>query len=98
MKAVRLALVVSLLCGAALVAQGRRGGGGPPPPPLNLPPDTPRMTALKDEAVADIDKMKDQAQIWNDMIFSFAELGFQEFETHKYLVNILRQNGFAVEE
>ena len=33
-----------------------------------------------------------------DQVFSFGELGFQEFETSKYLVNILRQNGFAVEE
>jgi len=87
-----------VVVGAAVLAQGRRGGGAAPPPPLNLPPDSERVTALKSEAMADIDKMKDQAQIWNDMIFSFAELGFQEFETQKYLVNILRQNGFQVEE
>jgi aminobenzoyl-glutamate utilization protein B len=32
------------------------------------------------------------------MLFSYAELGFQEFETSKYIVNALRQNGFTVQE
>ena len=32
------------------------------------------------------------------MIFSFGELGFQEFETSKYLIGILKKNGFKVEE
>ena len=30
-------------------------------------------------------------------VFSFAELGFQEFETTKYLTGILEQNGFKIE-
>ena len=33
-----------------------------------------------------------------DQIFSFGELGFQEFETSRYLVALLRDNGFTVEE
>jgi aminobenzoyl-glutamate utilization protein B len=33
-----------------------------------------------------------------DQIFSYGELGFQEFETSRYLVALLRQNGFTVEE
>ena len=33
-----------------------------------------------------------------DQIFSFAELGFQEFETSTYLVELLREHGFTVEE
>jgi aminobenzoyl-glutamate utilization protein B len=33
-----------------------------------------------------------------DMIFSFGELGFQEVETSRYLVRILRENGFTVQE
>src|SRR3989449_5561353 len=37
-------------------------------------------------------------QRMNDQVFSFAELGFQEFETSKYLTGILRQNGFAIQE
>ena len=33
-----------------------------------------------------------------DQVFSFAELGFQEFETSAYLVNLLREEGFQVQE
>ena len=33
-----------------------------------------------------------------DSVFSFGELGFQEIETSKYLTNILRQQGFTIEE
>lgn len=33
-----------------------------------------------------------------DQIFSYGELGFQEFETSRYLVTLLRDNGFTVEE
>src|SRR5712671_683051 len=33
-----------------------------------------------------------------DQIFSFAELGFQETETSRYLVDLLRKNGFTVRE
>src|SRR5262249_24228204 len=34
----------------------------------------------------------------NDTVFSFAELGFQEFETSKYLQDILKKNAFTVQE
>jgi aminobenzoyl-glutamate utilization protein B len=33
-----------------------------------------------------------------DQVFSFGELGFQEFETSKYLTGILRKNGFRIDE
>ena len=33
-----------------------------------------------------------------DMVFSFGELGFQEFETSKYITDILSKNGFSVEK
>jgi aminobenzoyl-glutamate utilization protein B len=33
-----------------------------------------------------------------DQVFSFGELGFQEFETSRYLVALLRAEGFTVEE
>jgi aminobenzoyl-glutamate utilization protein B len=57
-----------------------------------------RLAALKKEAAAEIEAMKDFTQQMVDSIFSFGELGFQEFETHRYLVAILRQNGFTVQE
>jgi aminobenzoyl-glutamate utilization protein B len=57
-----------------------------------------RLEALKTEAVADVESMAKFSQEMVDSIFSFAELGFQEFETHRYLVAILREHGFTVEE
>ena len=41
--------------------------------------------------------MGENIQKMNDTVFSFAELGFQEFETTKYLTGILEQNGFKIE-
>ncbi|MBS1832887.1 MAG: amidohydrolase [Acidobacteria bacterium] len=58
----------------------------------------PSQDALKKEAIAEVDKRAVQVQQMVDQIFSFAELGFQEFETSKYLVNMLRKEGFTVEE
>jgi len=56
-----------------------------------------RETALRSEVLREIDGMKKQMQVMNDMIFSFAELGFQEFETSKYLTGILEKEGFTIE-
>ncbi|HEX5217263.1 MAG TPA: amidohydrolase [Vicinamibacterales bacterium] len=96
MKVLRV-LLLSCLVVSSLSAQGR-GGGAPPPPPLPLPEDSPRVTALKAEVVAEVDKMKDFSQQMVDQIFSYGELGFQETETSKYLVDVLRKNGFNVEQ
>jgi aminobenzoyl-glutamate utilization protein B len=99
MKAWRIGLGVVLLVGTVTQAQGRGGGQTPaPPPPLVLPADTARITALKQEAAAEVEKLKVFSQQMVDQIFSYGELGFQEFETSKYLVKILKENGFQVEE
>jgi aminobenzoyl-glutamate utilization protein B len=52
---------------------------------------------MKADLTGQIEGMKDQAQIMTDTIFSFAELGFQEFETSKYLTGMLEKAGFKVE-
>ena len=62
------------------------------------PAADPRLEALKKELIADIDGRSVFTQQMVDQIFSFGELGFQEFETSKYLVNLLRKEGFTVEE
>jgi aminobenzoyl-glutamate utilization protein B len=58
----------------------------------------PRLSKLKEAASADVQSqgMYDLGQQMVDMVFSFGELGFQEFETQKYLGRILRENGFTV--
>jgi aminobenzoyl-glutamate utilization protein B len=70
----------------------------PPPPPMNIPKDDARIQKLKTEAVGAVEAMKDHTQQMVDSIFSFGELGFQETETHHYVVDILKKNGFSVEE
>jgi aminobenzoyl-glutamate utilization protein B len=67
----------------------------PAPPP---PQDEPRVARMKQAAAADVDAMKDFSQQMVDSVFSFGELGFQEVETNRYLIGILKKNGFAVEE
>src|SRR6185436_11348870 len=59
---------------------------------------TAKLDAFKREAIADVDGRGRFTQQMVDQIFSFGELGFQEVETSKYLVKILRDNGFTVEE
>ena len=49
---------------------------------------------LKAEVEQIVESNKKQAQIMVDKIFSFAELGFQEYESTKYLTGILKENGF----
>ena len=46
-------------------------------------------SGLKREAVAGVDKRAKLAQEINDSVFSFAELGFQEVETARYLTELL---------
>lgn len=55
------------------------------------------VAAYKAEVAREIDEMAKQIQVMNDMVFSFAELGFQEYETSKYLTGILEKEGFKIE-
>ena len=55
------------------------------------------LTGLKAEAAEKVDSMRKLTQEIVDSLFSFAELGFQEFETQRYLTQILEENGFTVE-
>ncbi len=57
-----------------------------------------RLGALKTEGAAGVDDLHDFTQKMVDSVFSFGELGFQEIETSKYLTNILRQQGFTIEQ
>ena len=56
------------------------------------------LTGLKAEAAELIDGNAKLTQEIVDSLFSFAELGFQEFETRRYLTDVLEANGFDVEQ
>src|SRR6202049_1087771 len=56
-----------------------------------------KEAAMKADLSGQIDAMKKQAQVMVDSVFSFGELGFQEFETTKYLTGILEKEGFKIE-
>src|SRR6201994_2823627 len=82
-----------LIAGAALSvmlgAQTPAGGGAKPTPE--------KVASIKADLAGQIDAMKKQAQVMVDSVFSFGELGFQEFETSKYLTGILEKEGFKIE-
>jgi aminobenzoyl-glutamate utilization protein B len=94
----RLLGVLALTAAAVSVPLAQGPGQPAAPPPMNIPKDDARIEKLKAEAVADVEAMKDHTQQMVDSIFSFGELGFQETETHRYVVDILKKNGFTVEE
>lgn len=89
---------------AMLVASLLSASQEPPQPAAKAPAqkaaakDEPRVGLLKEEAVAAVESMAPFTQQMVDSIFSFGELGFQEAETHRYVVGILRENGFTVQE
>lgn len=91
-----LVLALAIVSPALLSAQGRGGRGGPPEIMYNYT-GTAQLEKLKAEASAAIDKEAKLIQVMVDKVFAFAEPGFHEFETSKYLTGILEQNGFAIE-
>jgi aminobenzoyl-glutamate utilization protein B len=56
-----------------------------------------RIEYYKQEVQKEVENLAVLGQQINDMLFSFAELGFQEFETQAYLTNLLEKNGFKIE-
>ncbi len=85
MKKLLLLLFVASSFGSCAVAQ-------------QMSAEDKKLAALKKEAKTKIDQKAKMAQVMVDKVFSFAELGFQEEETSKYLTGILKENGFTVEE
>ncbi|MBL7873531.1 MAG: amidohydrolase [Cyclobacteriaceae bacterium] len=57
-----------------------------------------QIEKLKADAAAEVEKNAVLGQQINDMLFSFSELGFQEWETFNYLTNLLEKQGFKVEK
>jgi aminobenzoyl-glutamate utilization protein B len=57
----------------------------------------PKEAAIRADLIGQVDAMKKQIQVMVDSVYSFGELGFQEFETSNYLSGILEKEGFRVE-
>jgi aminobenzoyl-glutamate utilization protein B len=87
-----LAVSIALTVGG-VEAQRRQGAVTP----FVAPKLDPKVVKLKETVAADVESMYGLGQEMVDMVFSFGELGFQEFETQRYLTGILEQNGFRVE-
>ena len=58
----------------------------------------PSLDGLKAAAAGGVEDRRKLVQEIVDSLFSFSELGFQEFETKRYLTQLLEENGFAVED
>src|SRR3978361_1278926 len=56
-----------------------------------------KEAGMKADLIGHLDGMQKQVQVMVDSVFSFGELGFQEFETSKYLTGILEKEGFQIE-
>ena len=59
--------------------------------------DDGRIDAYKREVAASVDATAKMAQEMVDSVFSFSELAHQEFETSRYLTDVLERNGFTIQ-
>jgi aminobenzoyl-glutamate utilization protein B len=82
-RALGAALLLAVAAAPTLGAQAR--------------PD-PRLERLKREALEAVAERAPFTARLVDQLFSFGELGFQEVETSRHLVDLLRREGFTVEE
>jgi aminobenzoyl-glutamate utilization protein B len=87
----------ALAAPSVLVAQ-RFGAAEPPQRPSTpLAPPTAKTESLKKEVAADVESRRVFTQQLVDQIFSYSELGFQEFETQRHLTDVLVREGFDVQ-
>jgi aminobenzoyl-glutamate utilization protein B len=98
-RSTRFGLAAALLLGAPLAATEAGAQAAAPATPAAPVPvaSDPRLAKLKDEALQMVQARSKQVQEIVDMLFSFQELGFQEWESQKYLTGILEKEGFKVE-
>ena len=64
---------------------------------LQAQADEARLDALKVEAQTGVRDNAKMVQEIVDMLYSFGELGMQEFETQRYLTGLLEDHGFEIE-
>jgi aminobenzoyl-glutamate utilization protein B len=97
---VRLFWIVAtaaLTSGPLITAQpGNQPAGGQARSLAQTPADR-KVDQAKKDVVDEIDSMRATTQQMVDQVFSFGELGYQEFETSRYLTQILERNGFRID-
>jgi aminobenzoyl-glutamate utilization protein B len=59
-------------------------------------PQSSRLAALKRNVVTEVEQRSRLTQQIVDSLFSFSEIGYQEFETQRYLTALLERNGFEI--
>ena len=92
-----LTLVVMALVAASLPAAAQAPAARKGKAPAVSPAEA-RLETLKRAVAAEIDGMASLTQQMVDSLFSFAEPGFQEFETKRYCTGILAKNGFSIQD
>jgi len=101
MRTTSIAMIAAATVTIALGAlpQAQRPVASPAVAAAPAAPDA-RVAKLKAMVDADVSSpaMYDLGQQMNDMLFSFGEIGFQEYETQRYLGALLRGQGFSVED
>jgi aminobenzoyl-glutamate utilization protein B len=98
-KLIKTLVTASIVLVVVASVRAQRGGrgGAPQDNGTPTPPGPPRVEQMKRDVMADIDSMRVMTQQMVDQVFSYGELGFQEFETSKYLTDVLEKNGFKIE-
>ena len=92
-------LVAAIVLGAVTATPSMQGGAAVPAERSSVAaPLPPKLAGYKTEVAAGIDGMYDRVQQMVDSVFSFGELGFQEFETQRYLTAILEKEGFTIQK
>ncbi|MEK9788228.1 MAG: peptidase dimerization domain-containing protein, partial [Flavobacteriaceae bacterium] len=56
-----------------------------------------QLQKIKSATQEEVESRHKETQVMIDKVFSFAELGFQEYETSKYLTSLLTAAGFEIE-
>jgi aminobenzoyl-glutamate utilization protein B len=94
------ASLATVISGTAVALHGQGSGSraAAPVAKATTAPTPPKLESYKKELTADIDGMSTFTQQMVDQVFSYGELGFQEFETQKYLTGILEKEGFTIEK
>ena len=94
-------LTVALAAAVTVTLAAQQPTSSTSSPSAQAPPATRRPTrssiSTRTTSRSKSTRCSENIQKMNDTVFSFGELGFQEFETSKYLTGILEKNGFTIE-